>query len=59
METMRQYVERKLREPWLNMRAVAKIMNISYSRLYHILQGGETADSGIQRLHDFFRKLGD
>jgi hypothetical protein len=59
METMQQYVVRKLKEPYINVRGVSLVASVNRTKIYRIINGGETSATTIQTLHDFFRKIGD
>lgn len=59
METMQQYVVRKLKDPCINIKGVCKTVPINRSKIYRIINGGETSASAIQTLHDFFKHLAD
>jgi hypothetical protein len=59
METIQQYVIRKLKEPYINVNGVGSHLRISRSTLYRVINGGETGITIMQRLNDFFRHINE
>jgi hypothetical protein len=59
METMQQYVARKLQEPYINVRAVCRIVRVGHGSIYGVIEGKKVTADVVQRLHDFFRKISD
>jgi predicted transcriptional regulator len=59
MESMKDYVVRKLNERTLNLVAVSEKLNMNRSKIYRIKNGGETRASTLQKLHDYFKNAGD
>lgn len=59
METMQQYVARKLQEPYINVKAVCNIVRIGRTSVYGVIQGKQVSAQTVQRLHDFFRHISE
>jgi hypothetical protein len=56
---MQQYVARKLQEPYINVRAVCRIVRVGHGSIYGVIEGKKVTADVVQRLHDFFRKISD
>lgn len=59
MESMQDYVVRKLNESAINISAISKQLKMNRSKIYRIKNRGETSASALIKLNDYFRKLGD
>ena len=59
MESMKQYVIRKLTVQHTNLSAIAKETRICRTTLYRIIKGDETSFTKIDTLNNFFKKLAD
>lgn len=59
MESMKEYVMRKLNERTLNLVQLGKDLDMNRSKIYRIKNGGETSASALQLLNDYFKKAGD
>jgi len=59
METMQEYVVRKLNERSINLVAVSSELKMNRSKIYRIKNGGETKFSTLQKLNDYFKKAGE
>ena len=58
-ETMAEYVKRKLQDPSVKLRQVAKVTGLSLSTVYNIRKGNDSMCSNVQTLRDYFRKAAD
>lgn len=58
-ETLLEYVKRKLTESDVPLTIVAKRNKIARSTLYRILNSDDVTHSKIQKLNDYFKKLGE
>jgi len=59
METMIQYVIRKLNEPQINIPAVADKVGTSKQNLYNMIKVGDGKATLVQELNDYFKRLAD
>ena len=60
METIADYVIRKLNEPHTNISAICNTLKVNRSRIYRLMQNKSTANHEfVQKLHDYFRKLAE
>lgn len=59
METMQQYVVRKLKDKAINLVQVSKDLKMNRSKIYRVRNGGETSFNTLQSLNDYFKKLGE
>jgi predicted transcriptional regulator len=59
METMQQYVIRKLNDRATNIAAMSKNLNMNRSKIYRVKKGGETSATTLQTIHDYLRKAGE
>lgn len=59
MESMKEYVVRKLNEKAVNISALSKALGMNRSKVYRVKNNGETSASTLISLNDYFRKLGE
>ena len=59
METMNEYVVRKLNESAVHFTDVAIASGISLRTLYNIKEGKDALISNVQKLNDYFKKAAD
>jgi hypothetical protein len=59
METLLEYVLRKLKDEQINVPAVASAIGTSKQNLYNIINTGDGKASLIEKLANHFRKLGE
>jgi hypothetical protein len=59
METMKEYVIRKLNDRAINLVQVGKDLKMNRSKIYRIKDGGETSYTALETLHNYFKKLGE
>ena len=58
-ENMRDYVIRKLNQPFFNILQISQITAIRYLTVINVRDGHNSMYENIQTLHDFFRKAAD
>ena len=58
-ENMRDYVIRKLCQPYFKISQISEITEINIITIYNIRDGKNSLYENIQTLHDFFRKAAD
>jgi len=59
METMTEYVIRKLQEPGIKIAGVAEALNINRSKIYRLIRDKDGTASVVQKLNDYFKALAD
>ena len=59
METMKQYVIRKLREKGVKVNQVAILSKVTLRTIYNILEGKDALYSNIEKLNDYFKHAAD
>ena len=59
METMQQYVIRKLKDGSVNIVKMSKDIPMNRSKIYRIMNGQETSASSMQKLNDYLKKAAD
>jgi DNA-binding phage protein len=59
MESMQEYVVRKLNARATNIAAVSSTLKMNRSKLYRIKNGGETKFVTLQKLNDYFKSSGE
>lgn len=59
METMQQYVVRKLNQADVNITAMCKKLGMNRSKVYRVRNGGETSFNTLQKLNDYFKQMAD
>ena len=59
METMKDYVMRKLKDGNVNIVKMSKDMPMNRSKIYRIMNGQETSASTMQKLNDYLKKSAD
>jgi DNA-binding phage protein len=59
MESMQEYVVRKLNDRATNIAAVSSTLKMNRSKLYRIKNGGETKFVTLQKLNDYFKSSGE
>lgn len=59
MESMKEYVVRKLNEKSVNISALSKSLSMNRSKVYRVKNNGETSASTLISLNDYLRKLGE
>jgi hypothetical protein len=60
METMAEYVIRKLKEPSANIAGICKLLELNRSRVYRLIKDKSTANNEfVQVLNDYFKKCSE
>jgi plasmid maintenance system antidote protein VapI len=60
METMAEYVIRKLTEPHTNISAICNTLKLNRSRAYRLIKDKRSANNEfVQTLNDYFKRLGE
>ena len=59
METMQEYVMRKLKDGGINIVKMSKDIPMNRSKIYRIMNGQETSASTMQKLNDYLKKSAD
>ena len=59
IETMKEYVVRKLNDPAIRIYAVSEAVGVSDRTLYNISENKEAVHTTIQNLYDYFKRAAD
>ena len=59
METMNEYVVRKLKERGVHCTEVSNSTQVSLRTIYNIRDGKDALISNVQKLNDYFKKAAD
>lgn len=59
METINQYVVRKLKEPGTNVAAICRELKLNRSRVYRLMNTGDGKASFVGKLQQYFMKAAE